>query len=104
MGGASGKIYERIAKYGNGWYAPTRSPEELAPRLQELKRVADEVGRDYADLEITAMWTMGGGLDELQQYKELGVHRLVVPLPALREANPMDGVDKLHKEVIAKLG
>ena len=62
MGGANGKIYERIARYADGWYAPTRSPEDLAPRLAELKQVCADRGRDYSELEITAMWTLRGGL------------------------------------------
>lgn len=104
IGGAQGKIYQRIARYGNGWYAPTKSPEELAPCLQQLKRVCAEEGRDYAELEITAMWTLQGGLDAVKAYAELGVHRLNIPLPALREADPIDGLARLHDEVISKLG
>ncbi|MEP5764102.1 MAG: LLM class F420-dependent oxidoreductase [Halieaceae bacterium] len=104
IGGAQGKVYERIAKYGNGWYAPTKSPEDLASRLDELKAVCATEGRDYGEIEITAMWTMRGGLDELKAYADLGVHRLNVPLAAMREANPVDGLGKLHDEVLSKLG
>ena len=103
MGGAQGKIYQRIARYGNGWYAPTRSPEDLAPRLEELKQVCAEEGRSYEDLEITAMWTMQGGLDEVKAYTDLGVARLNIPLAALGVPNPMDALDRLHDEVISKV-
>jgi len=104
IGGAQGKVYQRIARYGDGWYAPTQSPEDLAPRLEELKTVCAAEGRDYAEIEITAMWTMRGGMDELKAYADLGVARLNVPLAALREANPADGLGKLHDEVLSKLG
>lgn len=104
IGGAQGKVYQRIARYGDGWYAPTQSPEDLAPRLEELKTVCAAEGRDYAEIEITAMWTMRGGMDELKAYADLGVARLNIPLAALREANPADGLGKLHDEVLSKLG
>ena len=103
IGGDKGKVYQRIAKYGDGWYAPTRSPEDLAARLEELKAVCAEEGRDYDEIEITAMWTLRGGIDELKAYADLGVARLNVPLAAMREANPADGLDKLHHEVISKV-
>ena len=103
IGGAQGKIYQRIARYGNGWYAPTTSPRELAPKLEELKSVCADEGRNYDDIEITAMWTMQGGLDSVKEYADLGVHRLNIPLQAMGEANPVDGLAKLHEEVLARL-
>ena len=103
IGGDKGKIYQRIARYGNGWYAPTRSAEDLAPRLEELRAVCAEEGRDYKELEITAMWTLRGGMDEVKAYEDLGVARLNVPLAALGAADPMAGIDKLHDEVLSKL-
>jgi probable F420-dependent oxidoreductase len=103
IGGAQGKVYQRIAKYGNGWYAPTRSPGDLAPRLEELRRVCAEEGRAYEDIEITAMWTMHGGLDEVRTYEDMGVARLNIPLAALGEANPIDALGSLHDEVISKV-
>jgi probable F420-dependent oxidoreductase len=103
MGGAAGKIYQRIARYGNGWYAPTRSAADLAPRLEELRNVCAQEGRDYSELEITAMWSLKGGLDGVREYQDLGVHRLNVPLAAMREANLNDGVAKLHDDIISRL-
>jgi len=103
IGGAQGKVYQRIAKYGDGWYAPTQGPQDLAPRLEQLKQVCAEEGRDYSEIEITAMWTLRGGMEELKAFADLGVHRLNVPLAAMREANPLDGLAKLHDDVISKL-
>jgi probable F420-dependent oxidoreductase len=103
MGGSTGKIYQRIARYGNGWYAPTQGPDDLGPRLQELRAVCAEEGRDYSELEITAMWPLSGGLDEVARYADMGVHRLNIPLQALGEANPVDGLARLHDEVISRL-
>jgi probable F420-dependent oxidoreductase len=103
MGGANGKIYQRIARHGNGWYAPTQSPADLAPRLEALKQVCEEEGRNYDELEITAMWTLKDGLDGVKEYQDIGVHRLNIPLQAMREANPADGLPKLHDDIISKL-
>lgn len=103
IGGDKGKIYQRIARYGNGWYAPTQKPEELAPRLEALKAVCAEEGRDFEELEITSMWLPAGGLDELKAFADMGVARVNVPLMALGSQNPMEGITRLHDEVISKV-
>ncbi|NJN51382.1 MAG: LLM class F420-dependent oxidoreductase [Gammaproteobacteria bacterium] len=99
IGGSKGKIYERIAKLGDGWYAPTGSPEELAPMLAELKRVCAQHGRDFTSIEITTMWPGQGGADAVKAFERLGVSRLVVPLMALGP-DPMKGIADLAKQVI----
>jgi len=99
VGGSKGKIYERIARLGNGWYAPTGSPDELAPMLDELKKVCARVGRDYSSIEITTMWSGQGGQDAVKAFEKIGVHRLVVLAMGLG-ADPMEGLSSLAKAVI----
>lgn len=82
IGGSKGKIYERIAKYGNGWYVPG-GPDQLPGMLSELRAACEAVGRDPAEIEISAMWPGQGGPDAIKSFKDLGVHRLVVPLGAM---------------------
>jgi probable F420-dependent oxidoreductase len=99
MGGSKGRIYERIARYGNGWYAPTGSPAELAPMLEELKKVCARVGRDYASIEITTMWSGQGGREAVAAFEKIGVQRLVV-LAAGLGADPLQGLTELARTVI----
>jgi probable F420-dependent oxidoreductase len=99
IGGSKGKIYERIAKYGNGWYAPTGSPAELAPMLRELKAVCAKLGRDYGSIEITAMWTGQGGLAAVKEFEDLGVHRMVT-FPFALGPDAIKGTSELAKAVI----
>ena len=100
MGGSKGKIYERIAKHGNGWYAPMTDADELKAALAELRAVCDANERDFSEIEITAMWPGRGGRDAIGALEEAGVHRVVVPLFALG-ANPAEGIQKLAEDVIA---
>ncbi len=99
MGGAAGKIYERIAKHGNGWFAPIGDPEELKAALAQLRAVCDEHDRDFAEIEITTMWPGRGGKEAVAIMADAGAHRLVVPTFALG-ANPVEGIQKLAEEVI----
>ncbi len=101
MGGNKGKIFERIATLGNGWFAPTADAAELAPQLDQLRAACKAADRNYDELEITVMWP-GGGLEALKPMQDLGAARAVVPIFALG-ADPVDGIKKLGDEVIAKL-
>jgi len=98
MGGSKGKIYERIARYGNGWYAPSSAAEQLAPMLKELKTVCAREKRDYSTIEITTMWPGQGGRAAVDAFAKLGVHRLVVPSFALGP-DPMKGMTDLARSV-----
>ncbi|MBW2314354.1 MAG: LLM class F420-dependent oxidoreductase [Deltaproteobacteria bacterium] len=103
IGGSKGKAFERIAKYGQGWFAPTPAPDALAKMMKPLGEACAAEGRDVATIEITCMWMPAMGLDSLRQFEDLGVGRLVVPLQALGTKNPIEGIEKLGSDVIAKL-
>ncbi len=102
MGGNKGKILERIARFGNGWFVPGSDPSELVNQLSQLKTECTRLGRDFGEIEITCMWPGAGGIEALQVLEKAGVHRAVVPLMALG-ANPMEGIQRLGKEVIPRL-
>ncbi|MGE0600766.1 MAG: LLM class F420-dependent oxidoreductase [Dehalococcoidia bacterium] len=81
IGGSKGKVYERIAKYGNGWYVPG-GLAELPGMLAELRKTCEALGRNPDEIEISAMWPGQGGAEAIKAHRDLGVHRLVVPMGA----------------------
>jgi probable F420-dependent oxidoreductase len=103
IGGSKGKAYERIAKYGEGWFAPTVSADQLKPMLKQLEEACAAEGRDPKSVEISAMWVPAMGLDALRQYEDVGVARLIIPLQALGGGNPLEALDGLASDVLAKL-
>lgn len=100
MGGGAGKIFERTAKHGNGWFAPLGDPKDLAAALEKLRAACDAVDRDFTEIEITCMWPGFGGREFIGALEEVGVSRVVTPLPALGP-DPVEGLGKLAEEVIA---
>lgn len=77
MGGNAGKIFQRIAKYGDGWFVPTITMDELRVQLGKLRAACEEEGRNYDDIELTAGWTPKGGKDGLKELADLGVSRVM---------------------------
>ena len=102
IGGSKGKAFERIARYGDGWFAPTNDAATLAPMLEELKAACAEHGRDYNTVEITSMWDNKDGMDAIRAFEDIGVARVIVPLFMLGR-DPVAGIKALAENVIAKL-
>ncbi len=103
VGGSKGKVFERIAKYGDGWYAPTQNAEQLSQMLVPLRKACDAIGRSASSVEISAMWIPAAeGIDAVKRYEDLGVSRLVVPVFAIGGVGA-DALDRFGSEVLAKL-
>lgn len=105
IGGNKGKAFDRIARHGQGWYAPSASVEQLAAEVERLDRACAAIGRDRASIEVTTMWVPGrDGLDAVARYRELGVGRVLVPFPALAAAgDPRKGIEQFASEMLPKL-
>ena len=103
IGGSKGKVFERVASLGDGWFAPTGAPEQLEPMLAQLARACTDIGRDPKTVEITSMWIPPmGGQDAVKRFEELGVARLLVPLPALGPGNPLENLERFANETLSK--
>ncbi len=104
IGGTKGKAFERIARYGNGWFAPTVSVEQLAPSLEKLDKACAQFGRSRDEIEVTAMWLPNpSDLGDVERYADLGVSRLIVPVPALGKGNPAENMKTFAENVISKV-
>jgi probable F420-dependent oxidoreductase len=101
IGGVKGKIYERVALHGDGWFLPVDSPEALVEKLAPLAASCAAVGRDSASIEISCMWNMQGGLDAVKAFADAGASRIIVPLLALGK-DPVAGITQLAEDIIAK--
>ena len=80
IGGDKGKAFERIARYGNGWYTPRPTLEQVTEGRARIAEACRAVSRDPAEIEITAMWHMATGLDTVRRYQDAGIHRMLVPV------------------------
>ena len=105
IGGTKGKAFERTARYANGWFAPTASPDQLIPLMKELDQACADAGRNRSEIEVTTMWFPNAAdLSDVERYADMGVGRLVVPVPALGKGNPVDNLKAFSENVISKIG
>ncbi len=103
IGGSKGRIFERVARFGNGWFAPTTSVAQIEPLLPPLDEALAAEGRSRDSLEITTMWVpQMESVDWLARYEELGIDRLLVPMALMGEA-PLEGLERFGEEVMSQV-
>ena len=96
MGGRAGKIYQRIAKHGDGWFIPGAKPDELPAMLADLRAACDAEGRNYDEIELTTIWGPRGGADSLKVLEDLGIARVVTVL----DGSGIDGIKAIAEAYI----
>lgn len=55
VGGESTPALRRVAAFGNGWHCGLVLPERIPGLLARIRGLMDEAGRDFSELEITAL-------------------------------------------------
>lgn len=103
IGGTSAAAFRRTARHGDGWIAPTAPSDELEKQIQALHDTARAEARDPDSIEITAMWRYDKEPESLPRYRDLGVSRLIIPLFALGDRDPLAGLDRLGDALLAAI-
>lgn len=101
VGGNKGKIYERVARHGDGWFLPVDNAAALAEQLVPLAAACAAIGRNPAAIEISCMWNMQGGLDAIKAFEAAGASRIIVPVLALGK-DPVAGITRLAEDIVAR--
>jgi probable F420-dependent oxidoreductase len=111
IGGSTDIAARRAGRVGDGYFPHAISPDDLALRLETMKKAAKDAGRDPAKIEISVSatsWKFGSSLDVgvVRAYAQLGMSRLIIG--AFEAKGPaMADIERLIKtcrdEVIAKI-
>jgi probable F420-dependent oxidoreductase len=109
FGGHSPAAFRRAARLARGWYGFALDAARTGECLEGLRAACREVGRRFEDLEISVTPApererMLLDRDAARRFADLGVHRLIVYSPRVRDA---DGVLRViaeaERELVAKL-
>lgn len=86
IGGMTNGALRRVARRGDGWIAMGKSPDDIKARLEALRTMTADAGRQPADLQI-CMLPLGAPsleylLRDLPRYEALGVHHVYLSFRA----------------------
>ena len=105
IGGVTPPAIRRTVKYGDGWYVIGKDPDEYRAHIGALHKECARQGRDPAEIELTAYWNYRAeGPDSLAVYRDLGIHRLLVNMHALRAGDVTTAMHRFADEIVAKHG
>ena len=101
IGGHTKAAARRAGRLGDGFFPARAAPDELRVLLTEMRKAAEEAGRDADAIEVTT----GGppNPDAVRAYADLGVSRMILPPPAFDPDGLRTGLERLANDVIAKV-
>ena len=73
IGGESDLALKRVARYGDGWLAFKLSPEEAPVRIEKLRALTREQGRDPDQLRLVVGIFSHSSEDDLKRYRDAGI-------------------------------
>jgi probable F420-dependent oxidoreductase len=123
IGGNTDAALRRALRFGSGWHGFEVFPEEIADLRERLGRLAEEGGRDPADLELSVArglmppgreqesfipdrrmlgGSAGSVVDELGRYADEGVELVLIQVSLLPPLVP-DALEWVSAEVLPQL-
>jgi probable F420-dependent oxidoreductase len=95
VGGAFPYGARRAVRYGDGWIPSAGGTRagDIVDTMPQFRQMAIDAGRDPASLPVT-LFRVAEDLDRLRQYRDLGVARVVISLPAAKEAEIVPILDR----------
>jgi len=88
MGSASALARKRAVRYCDGWIPVDSRVEDLPAAMAELRRDAEEAGRDPASVPISVFCADPPSPELLLRYRDMGAARAVIVVPV----GPVDRV------------
>jgi probable F420-dependent oxidoreductase len=100
-GGHTPAAARRAGRLGDAFFPAQGSIEELPALLDEMRKAADEAGRDADAIEVSAGYTFN--VDDVKRFEDLGVSRLMIPPLAFDPDGLRAGLERFQNDVISKL-
>jgi len=93
MGGQGSKALRGVIEYCDGWMPIPARIENLAKQVGDLRRQAEQSGRDPKSISITIFW---GRSDKsaIEQYEKAGAERVIFLLPPAPRDTVMPKIDE----------
>lgn len=109
VGGHSKPALRRAGRLGDAWHAAFVGPDQLREEYQEVRRYAEEAGRDPDSVALTLrtrlpLKDVAKAVEHIERCREVGVSHIVVEIFTVELGRARELMDVLAKEVRPKAG
>jgi len=104
VGGHSPAAARRAARCGNGFFPVARDEAALRKLLAVLRDECERIGRDPAEVEISAGAPVPLTEEAIRRHEAMGVSRLLIPPPAYDPDGLRRGLQEIAVRFIARRG
>jgi probable F420-dependent oxidoreductase len=105
VGGESLPALKRVVAFGDGWHIGPIGLEEIKPRFAQLRALMAAAGRDFSQLEITAMVDNRRlSPTDIRAYRDMGVQGLYVVAPGPEPHSVLSVMREFTKKMQAAAG
>jgi probable F420-dependent oxidoreductase len=100
VGGHSDAALQRVARYGQGWYAFDLDAGEFGARMHALDRVLADHGRARDELQVSVCpYLRPFDFDELRRYRDAGAGQVIL-LALADPARPTELLDRYEADYV----
>ena len=93
LGSATATGRQRVVDYCDGWIPIDVLLDDLPEAIADLRRRAEEAGRDPASISVSVFAFDGANPDALKRYRDIGIERVVLIAPR-RENDALPFLDR----------
>lgn len=94
LGSATGQGRQRVVNYCDGWMPINVLLEDMPAAIDDLKRRAEEAGRDPDSIPLSIFAQVGVNEDLLRRYRDLGIGRTVIGVPTSKPEKAAEVLDR----------
>jgi len=102
IGGHVEKAARRAARFGDGFFPGRARTDDLKQLLDALRDECQKIGRSADAIEITVGAPATLTRDQLRQFRDMGVSRVVIPPPGFDRESLVRGLETIAEQIIAK--
>lgn len=94
MGGAGPTTFDRVVEFCDGWLPAGVDPKTMPERMGELRRKAEDAGRDPADIPVSFVIYGNPNREIIDHLWKAGVERIVFAVPPGEKNEVLPVLDK----------
>ena len=99
LGGNARNVFQRVARWGDGWMPTAASPDQIAAGRAAIDELAEASGRDPGSIDIT-VFGQPADRDMIGRFENAGANRVIVRLGDTTSIQALTEMERIAEAVL----